>query len=240
MNIIENLTNEAIISEQLPVNELLEDSFYYPSSGFDGGIIKYFGKEIQSYIYCDYATGEEALLRQLNSFYGYKILGNRPISQHELIPNGWRMQLPPSFNLQRYYSYKDAFKKPFAHWAVYERMESFSETHGPNRFSLIYIGGEGVATYQALYWSNKKTAKALAVIQPGTAFGLNWTDFSDRRGALAWVVMNNEFGKPDTIFYGGYGNGYDDFNWDEYRLSKTIRPYYSEQPFGEVTIWTRK
>jgi len=240
MNIIENLTTETILNKQLPINELLDNSFYYPSSGFDVGIIKYYGKEIQSYFYCDYATGEEALMRHLNDFHGYKILGHRSIRQEELVPNGWKMQLPPNFNLKQYYRYKDFFKKPFAHWAVYERMDNFSETHGPNRFSLIYIGGEGVATYQALYWSNKRTAKALAIIQPGTNFGFNWTDFADENGALAWVVLNNPFGKPDTIFYGGYGKGYKNFNWDNYELSKTIRPYYSEEQFGEVTIWTRK
>lgn len=240
MNKIDNLTEDEILNGHFPLEDLLKNSFYYPSSGFDGGIVKFFAKELQSFIFCDYATGEEELLRQLNTFRGYRILGNRSLRQDELVPNGWTMQAPPSINSQQYYKYKSVFKKPFAHWAVYERMNNFSETHGPNRFSLIYIGGEGVATYQALYWSNKISAKALAIIQPGTGFGLNWTDFRSSNGALAWVVMNNEFGKPETIFYGGIGNGYNDFNWDEYELTNTIRPYYSRQQPGEVTIWTRK
>ncbi|WP_409771615.1 hypothetical protein [Thermaurantimonas sp.] len=237
---IENLTTDIILTKQLPINELLDNSFYYPACGFDWGIIKFYGREIQSYFYCDYATGEEALLKHLNDFRGYKLLGHRPIRKEELIPNGWQMHLPPNFDIKQYYRYKQEFKIPFAHWAVYERMENFSEAHGPNRFSLIYIGGEGVATYQALYWSNKKTAKALAIIQPGTAFGLNWTNFSDRNGALAWVVLKNQYGKPDIIFYGGYGMGYNNFNWKDYKYERTISPYYSEGPFGEVTIWKRK
>jgi hypothetical protein len=88
---IENMTKETIINKQLPINELLDNSFNYPSSGFDGGIIKYYGKEIQSYFYCDYATGEEVLLRQSNDFRGYNLLALRPIRQDELVPNGWRM-----------------------------------------------------------------------------------------------------------------------------------------------------
>jgi hypothetical protein len=239
MGIIQNLTTDAIQNQRLPINELLDNSLYYPSSGFDGGIVKNYSKKIQSFIYCDYATGKDALLNQLNNFRGYRILGNRPLKKDELVPNGWNMELPPNFNLQQYYSHKDAFKVPFAHWVVYERLEGFSEDHGPDRFSLIYIGGEGVATYQALYWSNKKSAKALAIVQPGIGFGLNWTDFRDRSGALAWVVMNNQFGVPDTIFYGGYGNDYIDLNWSEYQLENTIRPYYSARPFGEVTVWSR-
>lgn len=244
MSIIKNLTNDSILNNPLPISELLENSLYYPSSGFDGGIVKNYGKEIQSFIYCDYATGEEALRSEINNFRGYKILGHRPLEQRELIPNGWKMTLPPGFDLQQYFRSKNAFQKPFAHWAVYERMEDFDETHGPSRFSLIYIGGEGVATYQALYWSNKKAPKALAIIQDGSAgFGINWTDFSDRSKALAWVVMNNQFGIPDIIFYGGYGNDYNDFNWEEYEFDRTISPYYTFsglRPFGEVTIWKRK
>lgn len=149
------------------------------------------------------------------------------------------MQEPPNFDIKSYYQHKDAFKKPFGHWAIFERLENFDANHGPKRFSLIYIGGEGVATYQALYWSNKITAKALAIIHTGTGFGRNWTDFRSRNGALAWVVMNNLFGTPDTIFYGGSRNDYDDFNWNEFQFERTIRPYYSGTQTGKVTIWKK-
>ncbi len=37
-----------------------------------------------------------------------------------------------------------------------------------------------VATHQALFWTNRKSAKALAIIQPGAGFGLKWTDFRDK------------------------------------------------------------
>jgi hypothetical protein len=239
MNKIDSLSKNEILNGQFPLEDLLKDSFYYPSSGFDGGVVKFFAKEFQSFIFCDYATGEEELLRQLNTFRGYRLLGNRSLQQDELVPNGWTMQAPPNFDIKKYYKYKDAFKKPFGHWAVFERIEDFDENHGPKRFSLIYIGGEGVATYQALYWSNKTTAKALAIIQPGTGFGLNWTDFGSSNGALAWVVMNNLFGKPDTIIYGGIGDSYNDFDWSEFQFERRIRPYYGGKT-GEVTIWKRK
>ncbi len=240
MNVLENITAEKILNEEIPISELLDNSFYYPASGLDGGIVKYYGKEIQSFIYCDYAIGEEDLVSHLNDFLGYQVLAHRSVGPDELVPNGWKMQLPPGFSMQAYYKYRKAFVEPYAHWAVYERKGGFSDSHGPKRFSLIFIGGEGVATYQALYWSNRKTAKALAIIQPGTGFGLNWTDFRDKNGALAWVVLNNPYGKPEIIFYGGVGDGYTDFSWEGYALKGAIKPYYDVSPFGKVTIWTRE
>jgi hypothetical protein len=246
MTIIDRLTKDEVISGKLPLIELLDNSFYYPSCGFDGEIIKHYSQHIQSFIYCDYARGEAELINQLETFYGYQLLGHRSVQKIELIPQGWQMQLPPDFDIREYYKYRDVFEKPFAHWAVYERLEKFDDNNGPKKFSLLYIGGEGVATYQALYWANKKTANAVAIIQPGTGSGFNWTDFRDKNGALAWVIMKNLYGTPDTIFYGGIGNGYDDFNWKEYQFEERIQPYYGgkvsdeHEPFGEVTIWKRK
>lgn len=71
--------------------------------------------------------------------------------------------------------------------------------HGPVRFSLLFIGGEGVATYQALYWSNKTTAKAVAIIHPGTGSGFNWTNFLDGEKALGYTVTKNPYGQPDSM-----------------------------------------
>jgi hypothetical protein len=44
--------------------------------------------------------------------------------------------------------------------------------HGPARFSLLFVGGEEVATYQALYWGNKVTATTIAIVQLGTGLAM--------------------------------------------------------------------
>jgi hypothetical protein len=129
--------------------------------------------------------------------------------------------------------------RPFMQWVVYERDACRDESHGLKRFSLLYIGGEGVATYQALYWSNRQRPKAMAIIQPGTGFGLNWTDFREQGNPLNWVVKNNPAGTPDLIYYGGYNRAYDDFSWEEYEPERKIIPYYNEGR-GEVQILKKK
>lgn len=243
MNFLEHLTKENIEKGDFPLKEVLQNSFYYPSCGFDGGVVKdcnTIGREfkIVSFLYCDYATGEQSLLQGKNTFLGYHVLGSRRVSQSELTPDGWHPQFPPNFNLQNYQRFRDEWK-PFINWTVYERDQIREDNHGPERFSLLYLGGEGVATYQALYWTNKFTPKAIAIIQPGTGFGLNWTDFRDINGAFAWVVNNNPAGQPEFIYYGGYGSNYSNFSWSGFSEKRIIKPYYNDID-GEVRVFEKE
>lgn len=240
MNFINDLTKSDVEKGKFPLMEILNDSFYYPSSGFDGGIVKDCNTlghnyNINSFIYCDYATGEDALKGEQNTFRGYHVFASRGVKQKELIPNGWIPKLPPHINMQKYFTYENLWK-PFIRWIVYERDEDKGEEHGPKKFSLLYLGGEGVATYQALYWTNKTHPKAIAIIQPGTGFGANWTDFRDINGPLAWVIYENAYGMPDLIYYGGIGEEYADINWKGYKEIRRKKPYYANYQ-GMIIIY---
>lgn len=240
MNWLENISIDEIRIGKFPIQNILDCSLYYPSCEFDGGVIKdcntvgrNFG--ISSFVYCDYAVGQRAFNQMQDTFTGYHVLHSREISPTELTPNRWQPQIPPNFNRRAYEHWKNEWKA-FCKWTVYERDHLRGPQHGPTRFSLLYIGGEGVATYQALYWSNKTAPKALAIIQPGTGFGLNWTDFREKGAPLNWVVCNNPIGQqPGIVYYGGIGKNYDNFNWDGYQRSRVIHNYYG--PRGEVGVW---
>jgi hypothetical protein len=243
MNWLINLTKEEIETGKFPLNDILHNSLYYPSCGFDGGVVKDCNTVasdlgIVSFIYCDYATGKDAFLEAQNTFLGYHLLGCRDVTHSELIPNGWNPILPPGIDKKQYMQYK-ADWKPFIMWSVFERDKSRDKSHGPDRFSILYLGGEGVATYNALYWTNNISARAIAIIQPGTAFGMNWTNFCDENGALAWMINNNPAGKPEIFYYGGYGTNYDNFNWSNYKRKRIIENYYGNYygKSGEVGIW---
>ena len=112
---IDKLTIDDIISQPIPIVNILTDSFYYPSCGFDGGIVKDCNTKardfnIQSFIYSDYATGQEAFEKMQNTFVGYQILGSRNVTQVELTPSGWQPHLPPNFNKNEYLQYKEEWK----------------------------------------------------------------------------------------------------------------------------------
>lgn len=196
--LLANLTPVSIYINPFPITELLEKSIYYPSSHFDGSVVKAYAYDHPSFVYCDYGVTEADFVAEIQTFWGYDVLAHRPVQEDELVPNGWQPQMPQHL-LASYGKYPDYVKPPFAHWAVYERKPDYSDMHGPVRFSLLFVGGEGVATYQALYWSNRTTARAVAIVRPGTGFGCNWTNFLDGTKALGYVVTHNPHGQPDFI-----------------------------------------
>lgn len=241
MNYLDNLTADKITNDNLPLTEILANSYYYPACAFDGQLVKHAPNDVVNFVYCDYAKDEVALLRNLQNhrFNGYSILGQRSIKQEELVPNGWQPQLPPNFSTTAYAEIRNNARTPFAKWLVFQRQAGFDDTHGPMKFSLLYVGGEGVATYQALYWTNQIVPKAVAIIQ-AHGFAGNWTDFIDTDGHLFWVLHNNPSGVTNMIYYGGVGNGYrNEFRWPYYEFGYLINSYYQDNT-GEATVWRRK
>jgi hypothetical protein len=96
-------------------------------------------------------------------------------------------------------------KKPYCSWSIFQLREDVPAIHGPPRFSLLYLCADGVAAFQALYYANSASPKAVAVIQPGTAFGGNWTDFEDPYEIFARTVLGNPKGNPQILLNKGAG-----------------------------------
>lgn len=203
-NVLEELTIEEMQGSGLPLDKILKNSLYYPASGFHGFVIKYCNTKgaywnIENFVYCDYGVDEEQLQDKWDNFRGYTRIFERDVTRQELIPNGWLPQLPPNFNLREYPTHLNHPANLFIKWMVYERTPEYGAEHGPKRFGLLYLFGEGVATYQALYWTNKQSAKVVAVFDHG--WGGNYTEFSDSEGPLKWVLIGNLSGVPTYIYY---------------------------------------
>ena len=212
-----------------PIADLLTDSLYYPASGFDGSIINQYARQYRNFVYADYGVRENEFLAQIETFNGYDVLTCQPITQAELVPTGWQPTIP-AYLLVNYDKYAGmlADRPPFVYWVVCQRKPNYDDSYGPAKFNLLYVCGEGVATYQALYWSNKLTAKAIAIIRPGTGFGFNWTDFRDGQQALGYVVMKNPYGQADylisepgkPLYWRSYPSRVKDGSFERYSLEK--------------------
>jgi len=175
--------------------------FYYPACDKDAKPVIYTKGYCHSFVYVDYRVSRERLDSALKypGFLGYDKLGQRNVSARELVPHGWIPTLPnpEDGNPEKYKDWIET--KPFCQWVVFERQPGRQANHGPQRFSLLDLCADGVAAYQALYVANKLKPEFLAIIQPGTGFGGNWTNFNDEKKILARTVLGNPAGRPDYL-----------------------------------------
>jgi hypothetical protein len=213
---------------------------YYPSSGFDGDPIKYLAGNFLSFIYVDYGRTRDEFISVLDNpgVRGYEQIVMRPVTEHELTPRGWK-PIRPTYTDGNPSRHSDWIKEPFCYWCVFQRSTDVPITHGPDRFSLLYLCADGVAAFQALYHANGKAPKAVAVIQPGTAFGFNWTDFEDPTKIFARTILNNRSGQPQFLLFGGIGirDFYRESCWPEYQ---DFVVFVHKSGGGSIGVWKRK
>lgn len=233
-------TAAKMLDEPFPLGEVLQESLFYPSCGSDGGPVRYLGKWINSFVYVDYGYSRQKFLDELAArpFVGYQVVGMRGVSFTELAPNGWRTPVLSSFEIRESNRYlKERVGQPFCEWVIFEREMSTPPSHGPERFSLLYMHADGADAYQSLYVGNDLCAKGIAVIQPGCGFGRNWTDFNDPQAVLARLVMGNPAGVPDFYLGGGIGpRKYLSPRWPEY---SSLLGWYPYGGIGSVGVWER-
>jgi hypothetical protein len=243
---INQLSVRKIIDEAFPLNDLLQDCLYYPSSAFDGTPIQYLAGNFHSFIYVDYGYSEDQLKSALvNGFRGYDLIACRSVTEAELVPSGWSpLPLNPNDgDPERIYrGHRSWIKSPFCNWSVFQRNNQIPAIHGPHRFSLLYLCADGVAAFQALFIANKAAPKAVAIIQPGDGFGGNWTRFADPTAIFARSVLGNPHGQPDYLLYGGMGDypSSEGCCWPDYGkfVCRIIKngPVYP----GRVNVWARQ
>lgn len=187
---LNDFTSESITSGPVPMDELLKDSLYYPACRTDGRLLKLCNTQwrslgINSFVYCDFDVSEDEFLLDIRTVAGYHVLGHRRLCRDEYIPEGWHLEMVPqesSPDTDGQPRYWDSFlgqpgPAHFAHWVVFERNADRDVTHGPERFSLLFICGEGLATFQQLYCSRGLAPKMVCFIQCW-GFAGNWTNFT--------------------------------------------------------------
>lgn len=181
----------------LPLPDLFSRSVFYPACEFDGKPVAHLGGEYFSFVYADYGVRRSETFKQLTTFAGYLPAYVREVTKDELAPNGWADVTQAAIRAR-----VDLTGIPahdfFALWAILERSPSVPSEHGPDRFSLLYVGFEGVATYRSIYCGNDLTPGVIAVIHPG-GFGGNYTDFENEEELLALTVGTSPAGIPPYL-----------------------------------------
>ena len=222
---------------EFPLDGVLRDSLYYPSSSFDGDPVRYLAGNVLSFVYVDYGNSRQELTDALVSpgFWGYEVIAKRKVTEGELVPRGWTPSFPSTADGDPS-RHRDWLKKPFCSWVILQRLMEMPASHGPHGFSLLYLCADGVAAFQALYVANGKTPVCVAVIQSGHGFGGNWTNFEDPNQIFARSVLQNPAGKPRIMLYGGIGrrNSYRRSCWSNY---SELLCFLDKTSGGSIGVW---
>lgn len=220
-------------TSHFPVNDILNHSVFYPACGFDGRPIKHLAGFRYSFVYVDCNVQLGELNHRINTFKGYELAFRKPLKLEQICSRPYAPVLPMPEDEVR--NVPQCSEMVFAEWMIYDRLPEFPETHGPERFSLLYVGGEGVETFQSLYFSNRCVPSVVVMIKCD-GFSGNWTEFLNPSQIFARSVMTNPAGRPEYVL----AENLDDLpTWPWYsELIATITSFSSNNNYHQkLRLW---
>ncbi len=228
-----------------PVRDFLANSAYYPAAGTDFWPVLALAEHCRTFVYADYCVSSKDAVAALKRLHPSSL---QDVSREALLPEGtWQP------NHEETCSKGFPYAKPFALLARFRVAGRTGQRQaGAIRFSfpgspglddpevqLLYLGGEGVACYDALYVAQGVAPKVLTILRPGTGFGFNWTDFRATGDSLEMAVARNRGGIPrgllrdaDELHMG--------YQWPELRLATCFGQKPGDSAVSPVLEWRRK
>lgn len=156
---------------------------FYPGSGTDGHPVALFGSthSAHCFIYADYLVSEQQIKQELEPsgrpFEGYTSLDRLELRVEDLTPRGWKQHAGrPRYPLTT--------TSPYGFVEILERASSKGDEHGPLRLAVLFLGADGIATYDALFCQGDATPAPLAVVIEDYGFGGQYRGGKFGRGGL--------------------------------------------------------
>ena len=163
-------------------------TLYYPGSGDDGQPVRLCAQAhaAHAFVYVDYGVSQQTLSDRVRDpergFRGYALEHAESVSEADLRPGGWQAHVDSSKRPESRHTFATA--EPFAWFTVLRRKdgEGYGDAHGPERLAGLFVGGDGFATYDALYCQGDGTPAPFLVVIQDHGFGGNWSRFG--RGGM--------------------------------------------------------
>ena len=174
---------------------------YYPGCGVDGQPVKLcaLAHAAHTFVYVDYGIKQEVIAATVREcgFRGYKITHEESISEAALRPpEGWTPLYPDKYRGADCWRSVD----PFRWFVIFDRRQSYNDRHGPQRLAILFIGDDGIASYDALYCRGDGTPSPFLVVVQDHGFGGNYDSFG-RCGLLESIVRNRRI-RPEYLLVG--------------------------------------
>ena len=208
---------------------------YYPGSGHDGQPVSLCARAhaAHAFIYVDYGISNSAVRDMVRGvedpvFPGYKVEYEEEVEELALRPGGWEPHVDPS---ELAGANERASVKPFRLYVAFGRDEDRDDEHGPERFAVLFVGGDGIAMYDAIYCQPDRTPPPFLVVVQDHGFGNNYDRFS-ADGLLERIACKTGV-YPKYLLVGEGGGGGEP--WAGYRESGAGR----ERGGGDHTFLRR-
>lgn len=194
---------------------------YYPGWGNDGDPVRVCAKShaAHAFIYVDYGVPMGDIHNRVHKiaddgFLGYSVEREDELAEPVLRPGGWTPHVRP-FELPEDYDDWIGANEQFRLYVVLGREDDRDESHGPKRLAVLFIGGDGHATYDALYCQNDNTPAPFLVVVQDHGMGGNYSRF-ERGGLLEGIAAEcNVY--PKWLLVGSVDvNGHNYEPWDGY------------------------
>lgn len=213
---------------------------FYPGSGHDGQPVALFGAAhaAHCFLYVDYGVDQSAIKDDLESrrgaFRGYKTLARIQVHEKDLVPKGW----VPHIDIQKYQlspferSFSQGFVTPYGFLEILHRFEHLDESHGPQRLAILFLGADGIATYDALFCQGTHPPPFTLVIQEH-GFSGSYASFG-QEGLLEHVAQSSS-SFPEFLLVAT-----NSLQWDNYEEIPNLQPSFGGEYSTERTLFKRK
>ena len=193
---------------------------YYPGFGNDGDPVRICARAhaAHAFVYVDYGVSKETVSERVNGvgdpgFIGYTVEHEEEVSESDLRPGGWTRHLEQGERTEVSYSFANV--RPYALFIVLKRNEDRDDSHGPERLAILFVGGDGHATYDALYCQTDGTPPPYLVVVEDYGFGANFSPFA--AGGLLERIARRCDVLPKFLLVGPRGSGGKYRPWSGYR-----------------------
>lgn len=206
---------------------------FYPGSGIDAHPVRLFGSSHSAhcFLYADYSQSRKALMQRLDNprqcFKGYHTLTRVHLRQNDLV-NHWTSHVHPTE-----FNYAYASVPPFGFFEVLERDPDFDDEHGGNRLAILFLGADGIATYDALFCQANRLSAPFAALIQDHGFGGNYSSFG-RNGLLEKIAFRT------GVFPSYLLVAEDSQEWEGYRLIPGLTSDMGGMHGTARALYTRK